>query len=689
MTTETPNHANKEAISVRWLVEVYPFDTALPSPNDFGKAIEASPIPPIIIGSAAENEKTKELLRSSFDRYETPEIVAGLVSLSISREKTVPDASCSMKMVGPLPPDIIPGTWIIISSVGTKVSGETQRLVRFIGQIHTIAPSYSSNPETGLITVVTDIACREWSAILRTPIRYDYYSVQLGDVNANPKSAVGHGQEQIIRAAKLTAKRLGLPAREEIEPIISENFDPLGTCHMILRLLGAMSDNDANKNVRDFETTRPEFATAPPRVPFGMMKRLGIKLDSAGTSTHPYTSGFVKVISGSLKEDFGLATGEWDGIFGYEFAIRDLKFWMDQGYEERSISPYASAILALAQTTIPAWDLLNQYCDNAVNEVFTDMLHQYKFEIDMSPNSGGKEKQKVKTTINDIGAQPVIFIRDKPFLMRYFKNSIFDSGSDVFDNWSHYDDVPRIQIPQHSITDIRFVNTFINSPNYIRINLNIPVLKKGHQTSLSAANGFVRMLPEQHRFGGQEFFAETQYLNSNLTGENASKSITGYTSQVDFGGGKTSVVVGNYINMRDVLRYWHGYNYRMSDATLVLKDDNYALTVGFNASFRIGSYRVPLIGHITSLSYNFYIDETGLEHTDTQVGLTRVVRRALENNDLEFVSRNDWGRLHLKTEPGVDHTLALRVNEAVKKSGVTDTTMVDDVGSHFKSSTSR
>lgn len=629
-------------ISTRYVVEVYPFHNTLPNPDDFDSY---SPIPSFILGSAVEIDATKEALKNSFTSGLVPATYFGLKSLRATRTKTNPDSQCNMEYVGPLPDGLIPGTWIVVSSIGAvDTTGAKRRLVRYIGQIHTITPNFSSNPETGLISTVTEISCREWSASLTIPIRYDHYSLQntlIQTIKGPAAVALGTGEmiDDLVRAGR-TPKQ----ARKEITEITKKAFDAFSACHLILRMVGAMANNDANDKAKNLETNAPKYSMAPPRVPFQLMKRLGLMntdLNNFGEDTHPFTSGFVKVLTGIQLKPFGnAAKGKWNGFFNKDNSIKNYGELLRKGKESKKYAQVASGILAMSQVGMSAWDLLTQYCDNAVNEVFTDLLYEI-------------QSDETEDLLDNIKTQPVIFIRDKPFLMKYWEKSSLRAGSKVFGNWTYYDDIPRVNINASSIMNVQFRNTFLNSPNYIRTNVSLPVTNKDVSSALSAIDGFVRMLPEQHRFGGQEFFLETQFIEDKLT-ESSGPDFTPSGVLQQGGLSSNTQTTTWFKEMRDVSRFWHGYRYRMADATITLKDDNYAIMIGFNATFRIGKY-AQLVGHVDSISFSFDIDPNGLEQNVTQVSLRRVVRvKSKKDEELAFVDANDWGKIPFMGTPTPD-----------------------------------
>ena len=279
------------------------------------------------------------------------------------------------------------------------------------------------------------------------------------------------------------------------------------------------------------------------------------------------------------------------------------------------------------QNQFSGWQLMNQYCEPALNEIYTDIWHEYK---DGDVNS-------------EVVARPVVVVRDKPFMLKEIVRNtltypfLYNSVKDLVEtNWTFYDDVPRIRIDGSSIAQINIASTLTSSPNYLMVNFQSNVFDKAMSSALSMVKSIIRLDAEQDRFGGQEYTPTVQFTGFDADAAEDSTNKAG-TSQERW-----------FSSTAEVSRIWYSYLYRYGSGSIDVIDDNYPLSIGFNAQFKVGY--VDLVGHIDSLTTNFVVEEDGLEHTVTTVGLSRIVYSPLSDqkdgiNNLQLLPPGVWGKL--------------------------------------------
>jgi hypothetical protein len=233
----------------------------------------------------------------------------------------------------------------------------------------------------------------------------------------------------------------------------------------------------------------------------------------------------------------------------------------------------------------------------------------------------------------------VIFLRDKPFLLKKILDNPsrfnIDSGQAdlIRKNWSLFDNLPRVRIDDANILSMRIRNTLYNSPNLLRFNFHSPAGAADFDRNLSARNP-VRLPSHMRRWGGQEHFITTQYYP--ITPDSDA------TQDID--------MVDWSQATKGVCTAWHAFNYRMGDATLMLRGDAPALTLGLNVQFSFGGGN-QLVGHVDSIVTNFAVQPNGLEETVMTVTLSRVVMVDPETGDLDFLPMGSFGSLETEQKP--------------------------------------
>lgn len=668
MSNQNTGFQGNQSTSVKWLVEIYPFDSKTPNSNtagllDAGLSIVASPaleskggelVEGLGFGNSSENftAPTEDSVVKSY----------GLQSVVINRSKSNPDSDCSFIVVGPLSPVFVVGNWVIVSSAQQEGSSKSLRsVIKFIGQIETIDISYSTASDGNVITR-TNVTLREWSTILTSRLVFDARSVarsikEQGGISAAALLSVGDGSQN--------NKQI-----ETLDDLMADSFDPFETAHVVLRLMGMISAGDALEKAKKADPLFSSLAVAPPKVPPAVLSRLDMQssgggglssfvssvtessfddfLNSttgSGETQGAYANGFVTVSTGVQKRSVN-NDGKWNGVFK-DTSIKDYNAGNKKDYQKRPFKIRSLSVLQQLQVRFTAWQLLQQFCDPAVNEVYTDLWHEYK-------NGDPTES---------IVAKPVIVVRDKPFALKQivgnvdnefpYENSEAKDG--IVANFTFYDDLPRVRIDKSSIMNINVKNTFLTSPNYIKVNYSSSTLSDDQSYAISTVKSILRLDPEQQRFGGLEYEPTAQFTGADpsSTSPDASSNKPNQSFEKWF------------VAVSEISRCWYAYQYRMGVGSITVKDDNYAISVGFNVQFQVGYF--TLVGHVEGMTQEFTIDPAGNEISMMQIQLSRIVYVPTDGlksgqNNLRLLPVDAWGRFF-------DAEYAKTANEADNSSG--------------------
>jgi hypothetical protein len=360
-----------------------------------------------------------------------------------------------------------------------------------------------------------------------------------------------------------------------------------------------------------------KLALAPPAVPPAVLARLGIspKIAFGASSGNTWNTGFCNVITG-VKPNPKFASG-WNGVFKSD-ELKSYKEELMANLNKRAIKPRSKNMLANLPYRFTAWELLNQYCESNLNQVYSDMIYMYK--------EGSPE---------DIVGLPTITIRDKPFVMRQiFHEKQFqkpEAKQYILSDYTFFDDVPRIGVPSSSIVSFSVNNNINNSPNYFLA--RFAVSDQTQAFAHGSQQSIIRLEDEQHRFGGSEVEVQPQFILSDTEGEDK------------FAQSKQSPITTVLQIFTELNRLWHAYDYQKGAGTVSLLEDNTPISLGFNLSFKIGD--VNLVGQINSLNTSFTMDGDGLETTTTNVSLSHICYRpsGRNSNDLALVPNEAWGNL--------------------------------------------
>jgi hypothetical protein len=446
---------------------------------------------------------------------------------------------------------------------------------------------------TGLRSQQSSVIVREWSSIFDYAVKFDRISATL----ASAQTALGAG----AAAASLLARAQGNNPLSTITKIIADSYDPLELAQNILGLVGAMNTPDLVVPLKVGEVNLNQIAMTMPSVPTSVMRRLGVDSQQFGppaflgnAPSNPYASGFINVATGTLTKPVH-TDDNWDGIFE-RGGMDSIKDDMKKGYINNDFRPLSQGIGAVLQSQKSVWGMISENCDSMVYEFYTDIWYE--------KGPGGK-------TI----CKPTVVLRDKPFAMDSIAKQ-HEANYDSVKKFTAYDSVPRIRIDATSIMSFRINNNLLNSPNFFMINYSPQGLKAELATTDAMINSRKRLEPEMTRFGGHDFNGETMFLG-NVREQNAAQGKSAFTLP-----GATPVE--KYLSvLSDLMVVSNAYDYLMGNGTLSIKDNNYAISIGWNVLFDIGKW--TLCGHVDAVSLDFYIDDDGLEVSNMSISLSRIV----------------------------------------------------------------
>jgi len=524
----------------------------------------------------------------------TPTIVSdGVLSMQIHRSKANPYGTAVLNFFGPLPSVIFPGNWCVIRSYdgvqnteetntddSTGAFGETISggIVKFFGQIYSFNTSYQANAGGGLAQH-TSINIREWSFLYSVPVRYDSYAM-LNTIDT----------EYIKWAAQFDS----ITKTKDWDKVASAVVDPFQFCALTLQWIGALStkgldqlqNGDTYKsnfgNVDVANLTLPDVALLLPKIPRKLLEDLGVTGESLDA---PFAGDLV-------VQQFGIQGSGCSSYYDSQLGAFNDSASFAGTIEEATKRPLYSNIMSVFVNGQSVWDLLNQGCDKFVNEIFTDLIY-YK--------DNGK-----------IIARPLLVFRDKPFMLKKYKEMELGKGLSSSANWSVYDNLPRVDVPTETIERADFTLTFTDSPNYIRVQyVSQGVLDNTNQSVLADLQGTIRLPSEMLRYGGQTAYIQTPYTS-----------------------GDGSFLPTWYRDVSTLTAYWDGLLYRMPSVQLIIRDTNICFTVGFNVRFKFNNN--TFVGHLKNYSITYSRSQEGTHKTTTVLNLERVVIE-YPNKDLGFM----------------------------------------------------
>lgn len=556
-----------------------------------------------------------------------PYVLTGVKALSYNRSKNSPGGNCSIIVVGQFDPDdtdytdspgLKVGDWAIVYS-NHNIAPNNQNtdqnddfysatgngVPRFFGQVEDISTDYTRD-ENATLRRVTRISIMEWSSFLLIPVRYDVFAIaklqtkETGDGGAITELSSGVVAAQGDKGDTLKALQLAATTR----------LSPFDLAQLVLMYIDGLNVNNQNVNLNGINTDLPSIAIRMPAVPSAVFRYLGV---STGLPDHPFSSGLLTTITGVQTESIHTELG-WNGLFDAQ------EFTNLGGTDSPSFNrapadrPLATGFNPLLCPGASAWDILQNYCDTDINEIFTDIAYEL--------SGDGKS----------IVAKPFIMIRDKPFALANLLAALDGNSSS---QWTNYDDLPRIYVDSDYILKASINRSSSNTATYIKLNFAPQEIGDALQAKYASDfQGVINNVAGQKRFGGKEHFVNTNFISA----DPGAGKISGI-------GPPTSTQGGNaawFVKLRSIVNIWYGNMYRMASATLYMKDHNVALTVGFNLQFTLGG--IPLVGHIESISSSFEIDDIGNKHTNHVVQLSRLVT-INDTGDLDYLSQAMFSNL--------------------------------------------
>jgi hypothetical protein len=433
-------------------------------------------------------------------------------------------------------------------------------------------------------------------------------------------------------------------AYTKITDILKNSYDPFELAQIVLLLVGSIAAEDVSEIANNEALKKVgTFSYAPPGIPTTLINRLAIPDLEPASAYDAFQYKFVKVVTGlHSRPDSILPEDGWDGIFPSYDTLKDYASFMKSNYEQvKNWRPKTNGMGILATLGKSAWTLLNEYCDNASHEVFSDLW--YFYDQDES-----EEKYAVK-------AQPVIVVRDKPFLLSLYEGSkslasfgaesiklpstdVGSVSSDVlWRAWSRFDYVPRIKIPSSVIVGVSINQTINDTATLITADF-IGADASARAAALSA--GIKRNSYAAKRFGTNEFRRSSLFLPAATANVAATGKIIGdgYTAEK---------AADYYKTIADLWNFWYGEKYRMPDMVLHIRDDSFAIVVGFNIMFEIGN--ATFVGHVSDYATNTIVSGNGAVTQDTTITIQRAVRLG-SNNQLRFFDMEEFGNI-MQIEP--------------------------------------
>jgi len=678
--------------NIKWMMEVYVVDPQDPVVQDFTllSGYDNYKVPGkvgVIVPhgfSPSINEYFEKILGKNWlapGFGPTPSF--GIKSVRLNRSKATPDSHCEVSTVGMLPVSVSVGTWVVMSSFDSSVSND-EPMVRFVGQIESINSQYSAGSD-GTLTTDSNISLREWSSILMTSFRFDqtseYFELSKSDNLAGQISA----SKGIIDLAGKTNSAIA----KHFE-LMATLLSPFDFAHSCLLRIGLMTAAEANSlSLSKENSVSPyTFISIPPSIPKYLMTRLGLSgpyiaplalpglggvalpafgplesqplsqfdsmlsletaLNSPSEADPDFASKFMKVVTG-IKPPAEFSSGYWDGIF----KIGELDIFaskMNENFKNlRKLKYINSSAGAFLVSGKAAWSVITENIEPAVNEVYTDLWYE-------------------RTPGNKIRTQPVMVIRDIPFTIKniaksdWYQKQYKDQdkmakiGDEIIEQWTLFDELPRIRIPEESIFNFRVNNTFASSPNYFTVTTNSGVHNAELNTTQGRVDGTLRLRTHQKRFGGMEAIYNIDYYEPEQPGvtsqdieaaiSSPSDAIAAKVKEIEAQTQSTADLSGMHSLYVELQRMWYSYLYLMPNAQIVLKNANLALSVGFNVQFKIGFFQI--VGHVSGFSMTSSIDPDGAEVSQTTINLERLVIERLDadNNIVLFpMNLGGWNRL--------------------------------------------
>lgn len=500
-------------------------------------------------------------------------------TININRSKDSPDSSGSITIRGVPPPYWTIGNWVVIYTSKKPFTSMTDGLPLFIGQITHVSTRVTSE-ENAIIPQITQIQIRPWSSLLQTPIIYDIWGImQTVKTDASILGTLGKITTDSTKSSYSRASE-----------VLKDIFNPWRYAAVVLSFLGAISEKTTSEIKKEMEKTGKELgnsertaqdyretATKLPKIPAELLQDLGYPSSVTPDDAFRAENGFMSMLLGVLTKNSKDIMN--NGVFNTEDDLNNL-------YTPVGDRPILSNVGPEFADGIAAWSLIKNRTDrDNSTEMFTDIWY-YKDGDSIKP-------------------RPVFVLRDKPFMLKYLKDSL-----KLTTQWSDYDSVPVVDVPDVVIKSVSLNNTFFNSPNYTTCRFTSPTIKPN---SIIANEIFrlsrVKSQNEMNRFGGITYTYNTPYVSINTL--NLAQS------------NKEGVSVNWYQDLAFVQWAWHNNDYRTWHGNMVLLDPGIPLSIGLNIRFKIGIF--TCIAQVKGLSYQHQVLQNNIKRTQCSVSFSNLV----------------------------------------------------------------
>lgn len=497
-------------------------------------------------------------------------VSTGIVGISLSRSKSSVNDICTIDLYGPINKAFFKGNWVIIRSLHGNPDFAINGFPQFFGQIEGLSTSYTVGGN-GKIIQSSSITVRSWAFILRTPVKFDQFAMS----QLKREDAVG-----LAKTVSSVSKDV---TPEKLADMITKAANPFEFGVIILSLIGGINKvgQDNTGDYLDFISGQlPEVALTAPRIHPGLYNTILPNISGQKGTDFPSFLAYIGGVAPSQGANY-LNEGYFMNMDKYE----DYKTFFSNP-KDRPVNTGFAPVLLHGES---AWDLLDQMTDSVCNEMFADFF-----------------------CINDddlIYIKPFVTVRDKPFAL---KRQIKALDGQLNSKWSSYDDVQRTTIDASQILGIQLSDSFLDSPNFIRVQYNNSELTNDYSKVHAALSSTIRKKDEMSRYGGQAIYP--------------------FTSFVDLEG---KLIDNWYADLAALMHLWHGLKYKMPDMRLSLKDLAIPFTVGTNLEFELNG--ITYVGHIESFAKSYRIMETGAHMSSTSISLSRVVIVNKDDKMLDFM----------------------------------------------------
>jgi len=516
-----------------------------------------------------------------------------LQSITVGRTKGDPTSPATLVVRGIPPHYYSSGNWIIVLTKKGEFLNESINsifelgTIVFIGQITHVSSQVVSEG-SGLLSQITQVTARPWSSVLKIPILYDVFSsYQIFDKNK---------LTSIVGAINATVKQNDNPVYSKITNITKDLINPWRYACVVLAFVGGITSETISRVVANMrkegyktgsaEQTAQEYretATRLPNVPNDMLRDL--KYDISVKPDNAFFSGFMLPLLGvqtKTSANFNSKKGCYD-------SEDDIKDWLDPVGDR----PILTGVGPEFADNIMVWDLINQKTDrDNSTEMYTD-IYYYKDEKGF------------------LRARPVFVLRDKPYLLKNIKDRI-----ELQSQWSVYDQLPRVELPSNTITNVSISNTFESSPNYMFSKFNSPDFKANTPISHDVyRESRIVLQEEMKRFGGIAFSYTTNY--------------TGMTADL----ANREFPIQWHRDLALMLWSWNALSYKTWSGSLNLLDLSIPISIGLNIEFKLGNFTI--VAQTEGVTYQAHVSAEGVIRSSCSVSFSRAMVKK-KDGTLEF-----------------------------------------------------